>query len=105
MKVVIQDQTEALDPALRRYTEGRLGKLSRHFERVLEAEVHFAPQSRRGGETEEAAVKILIHPDGRKKPILTGAAAGRARRPRTEAAPSTRPSTWRSTRSTGRSSS
>jgi putative sigma-54 modulation protein len=77
MKVVIQDQTEALDPALRRYTEGRLGKLSRHFERVLEAEVHFAPQSRRGGETEEAAVKILIHPDGRKKPILKAEARGR----------------------------
>ena len=77
MKVVIQDQTEELDPALRRYTEKRLGKLSHHFERVLEAEVHFAPQSRRGGETEEAAVKILIHPDGRKKPILKAEARGR----------------------------
>lgn len=77
MKVVIQDQTEHLDPALRRYTEGRLGKLSRHFERVLEAEVHFAPESRRGGETDEAAVKILIHPDGRKKPILKAEARGR----------------------------
>jgi putative sigma-54 modulation protein len=77
MKVVIQDQTEELDPRLRRYTEKRLDKLSRHFEKVLEAEVHFTPESRRGGETEEAAVKILIHPDGRKKPILKAEARGR----------------------------
>jgi putative sigma-54 modulation protein len=77
MKVVIQDQTEALDPALRRYTESRLGRLSRHFDRVLEAEVHFAPESKRGGGTDEAAVKILIHPDGRKKPILKAEARGR----------------------------
>jgi putative sigma-54 modulation protein len=77
MKVVIQDQTEELDPALRRYTEGRLGKLSRHFERVLEAEVHFSPVSKRAGGTEEATVKILLHPDGRKKPILKAEAQGR----------------------------
>src|ERR1700682_3183317 len=77
MKVVIQDQTEELDPALRRYTESRLGKLSRHFERVHEAEVHFKPESGRGGEAEEAAVKILIHPDGRKKPTLKAEARGR----------------------------
>ncbi len=77
MKVVIQDQTEALEPSLRRYTESRLGKLSRHFERVLEAEVHFTAESKRGGEAQEAAVKILIHPDGRKKPILKAEARGR----------------------------
>ena len=77
MKVVIQDQTEELDPRLRRYTEGRLGKLSRHFERVLEAEVHFPPVSKRGGGTDEATVKILLHPDGRKKPILKAEANGR----------------------------
>jgi putative sigma-54 modulation protein len=76
MKVVIQDQTEELDPRLRKYTEKRLGKLSRHFEKVLEAEVHFTPESRRGGES-EAAVKILIHPDGRKRPILKAEARGR----------------------------
>jgi ribosomal subunit interface protein len=77
MKVVIQDQTEELDPRLRKYAEKRLGKLSHHFEKVLEAEVHFTPESRRGGETDEASVKILIHPDGRKKPILTAEARGR----------------------------
>ncbi len=77
MKVVIQDQTEELEPRLRRYTERRLGKLGRHFEKVLEAEVHFTPESRRGGEMEEAAVKILVHPDGRKKPILKAEARGR----------------------------
>lgn len=77
MKVVIQDQTESLEPRLREYTKTRLGKLSRHFDRVLEAEVHFAPESRRKGEIEEAAARILVRMDGRKKPLLKAEARGR----------------------------
>lgn len=77
MKVVIQDKTEAVDRRLREYTTSRLGKLSRHFERVLEAEVHFAPESKRKGETEEAAARIVVRMDGRKKPVLKAEARGR----------------------------
>jgi putative sigma-54 modulation protein len=76
MKVVIHDRTEELVPRLRAYTERRLGKLSRHFERVLEAEVHFTPVAHRGMEKEKA-VKILVHMDGRKKPVLTAEERGR----------------------------
>ena len=76
MKVVIHDRTEELVPKLRAYTERRLGKLSRHFERVLEAEVHFTPVAHRG-EAKEKAVKILVHMDGRKKPVLAAEERGR----------------------------
>ena len=76
MKVVIQDRTEDLEPRLRSYAQRRLGKLSRHFERVLEAEVHVTPVSQRG-EEKEKAVKVLVHMDGRKKPVLTAEERGR----------------------------
>ena len=69
MKVVIQDRTEELNSRLRAYTVRRLGKLSRHFEKVLEAEVHFDAESRRGGRPRKA-VKILVHMDGRRTPVL-----------------------------------
>jgi putative sigma-54 modulation protein len=69
MKVVIQDRTEELNSRLRAYTERRLGKLSRHFEKVLEAEVHFDAESRRGARPRKA-VKILVHMDGRRTPVL-----------------------------------
>ena len=74
MKVVIHDRTEELKPRLRGYTQRRLGKLSRHFERVLEAEVHFDPESKRVG---EKAVRILVHMDGRKKPVLKAEEKGK----------------------------
>ena len=69
MKVVIQDRTEELNSRLRAYTERRLSKLSRHFEKVLEAEVHFDAESRRGARR-KTAVKILVHMDGRRAPVL-----------------------------------
>jgi putative sigma-54 modulation protein len=76
MKVVIHDRTEELAPRLRSYIQRRLGKLGRHFARVLEAEVHFTPESRRNGESEKA-VKILVRMDGRKKPLLTAEEHGK----------------------------
>lgn len=76
MKVVIHDRTEELAPRLRSYTERRLEKLGRHFRPVLEAEVTLTPESRRGGEMEKA-VKILVHMDGRKKPVLSAEEHGK----------------------------
>ena len=76
MKVVIHDRTEELVPRLRAHTENRLEKLTRHFDRVLEAEVHFDPESKRGVENEKV-VRILVHMDGRKTPLLTAAEHGR----------------------------
>lgn len=76
MKVVIHDRTNELAPRLRNYTERRLNRLNRHFDKVLEAEVHFAPESRRG-EDALSAVRILVHMDGRKKPLIKAEERGR----------------------------
>ena len=75
MKVVIHDRTEELAPKLRGYTQRRLEKLGRHFTRVLEAEVSFTPEAK--GNKEEKAVKILVHMDGRKKPVLAAEEKGK----------------------------
>jgi putative sigma-54 modulation protein len=76
MKVVIHDRTEELKPRLRNYVQRRLGKLNRHFERVLEADVTFTPESKRGGDKDKT-VSILVHMDGRKKPVLTAEERGK----------------------------
>jgi putative sigma-54 modulation protein len=76
MKVVIHDRTEELAPRLRAYTQRRLEKLGRHFKPVLEAEVLFTPESKRGGENEKA-VKILVHMSGRKHPVLSAEERGK----------------------------
>jgi putative sigma-54 modulation protein len=76
MKVVIHDRTEELKPRLRNYVQRRLGKLNRHFERVLEADVTFTPESKRGGDKDKT-VSILVHMDGRKKPVLAAEERGK----------------------------
>jgi ribosome hibernation promoting factor len=76
MKVVIHDRTEELAPRLRGYAQRRLEKLGRHFTPVMEAEVLFTPESKRGGEKEKA-VKILVHMSGRKKPVLAAEERGK----------------------------
>ncbi|HVD00963.1 MAG TPA: ribosome-associated translation inhibitor RaiA [Candidatus Dormibacteraeota bacterium] len=76
MKVVIHDRTEELAPRLRGYTQRRLEKLGRHFRPVLDAEVLFTAESKRGGENEKA-VKILVHMDGRKHPVLSAEEHGK----------------------------
>src|SRR5205807_7096972 len=64
MKVVIHDRTAELAAPLRAYTEKRLSRLSRHFERVLEADVLFSENGRHSQEPERA-VKITVRMDGR----------------------------------------
>ncbi len=76
MKVVIHDRTAELAAPLRTYTEKRLSKLSRHFERVLEADVLFTENGRHSQEPERA-VKITVRMDGRKTPLLTAHEKGR----------------------------
>jgi len=75
MKVVIHDRTEELAPRLRSYAQSRLEKLGRPFTQVMEAEVTFTPESKRG--KDEKSVKILVHIDGRKKPLLTAEERGK----------------------------
>jgi ribosome hibernation promoting factor len=77
MKVVFRDRTELGAPQLRSYAEKRMTRLTRHLEKVAVAEITFAPQSRRANGTDaEKAVKIIVHADGRKKPILSAEERG-----------------------------
>ena len=69
MKVVIHDRTERLPARLRSDAERKLGRLSRHFDRVLEAEIHFEEESRRSRERAVVS-RILVHAVGRKAPLL-----------------------------------
>ena len=71
MRVVFHDRTELGAVRLRAYAERRLDKLTRHFGRILEAEVTLEPESRsRQGVDAMKCVQILVHMDGRKRPIL-----------------------------------
>ncbi len=47
------------------YAERRLARLSRHFDRVVEAEVEFAPESRRTA-APMCSVQITVRTDGRR---------------------------------------
>ena len=69
MKVVIHDRTEELPPNLREYCERKLSKLSRHFDRVLEAEVHFEEERKRSQERVHVS-RIILHLDGRHSPVI-----------------------------------
>ena len=69
MKVVIHDRTERLPASLRSDAERKLGRLTRHFDRVLEAEIHFEVESRRSRERTVVS-RILVHAVGRKAPLL-----------------------------------
>jgi putative sigma-54 modulation protein len=69
VKVVVHDRTEELPAILREYTERRLNKLSRHFDRVLEATVNFSQPSGRGPAAQRV-VQIVVRMDGRKHALI-----------------------------------
>ena len=69
MKVVLHDRTERVGAPLRSYAERKLDRLSRHFDRVLEAEVHFEHETRRS-RAPVVVSRILVHAVGRKAPVL-----------------------------------
>jgi putative sigma-54 modulation protein len=70
VKVVIHDRTGTLPDDLPEYAERKLSRLSRHFDRVLEAEVEFRDERRRA-QAPLRYVEIIVRMDGRKAPLLT----------------------------------
>jgi len=68
VKVVVHDRTEELPARVRAYAEQRLLRVARHFDRVVEAEVEFETESRRGGSA-FCAVQINVRMDGRRHPL------------------------------------
>jgi putative sigma-54 modulation protein len=63
--VLVHDRTEGLPSRLVAYAEGRLERLSRHFDRIAEVEVEFERESRRGSNP-NCLVQITVRTDGRR---------------------------------------
>jgi len=63
---VIHDRTEQASARLRSYAERKLSRLSRHFDRVLDAQVELTREAAR---TNSWTVQIVVHMDGRKHPL------------------------------------
>jgi putative sigma-54 modulation protein len=68
VKVVVHDRTEGLPARVREYAEQRLLRVARHFDKVVEAEVEFAPEARRGANA-FYTVQITVRMDGRRHPL------------------------------------
>ena len=67
---MVHDRTGELPARLRSYAEQKLVRLSRHFDRVLEAEVEFKKERRRSQDPAHV-VTITVHMDGRRHAVAT----------------------------------
>lgn len=70
MRVVLNDRTAGLRPELKEYAQRKLERLARHFGRVAAAEVDFSEEAKRFG-LEMNVVRINVHVDGRRTPVLS----------------------------------
>ncbi len=64
----MHDRTDGLPNRLVEYAQQRLTRVSRHFDRILEVEVDFENESRRGT-TPTCSVRITVRADGRRHPL------------------------------------
>lgn len=63
MKLILQPHDVQLTPEVRTYAEAKIGRLDRHFDRIIEARVEFELESRRGVDPPKA-VSLLVHLSG-----------------------------------------
>jgi putative sigma-54 modulation protein len=70
VRVVLNDRTAGLRPELKEYAQRKLERLARHFGRVADAEVDFSEEAKRFG-LEMNVVRINVHVDGRRAPVLS----------------------------------
>ena len=70
VRVVLNDRTAGLRPELKDYAQRKLERLARHFGRVADAEVDFVDEAKRFG-LEMTVVRINVHVDGRRAPVLS----------------------------------
>jgi len=66
----VHDRTEGLPAGLAEYAEGRLSRLSRHFDRITEVEVEFEKESRRGS-SPFCSARVTVHTGGRRHPLIS----------------------------------
>jgi len=70
VKVVLNDRTGGLKPALKEYAERKLARLERHFGKVADAEVDFSEERKRFG-VATVVCRIVVHVNGRRTPVLS----------------------------------
>lgn len=75
VKVVVHDRTERQSQRVRTYAEQRLLKVGRHFDRVMEADVDIARESRRGANS-ACSVQITVRMDGRRHAVAQARETG-----------------------------
>ncbi|MEA2682812.1 MAG: putative sigma-54 modulation protein [Chloroflexota bacterium] len=63
MKLILQPHDVQLTPETRTHAEARIGRLDRHFDRIIEARAEFELESRRGVDPPKA-VSLLVHLSG-----------------------------------------
>ena len=64
----MHDRTDVLSNQLASYAQRRLSRLSRHFDRIVDVEVDFQRESRRGSNP-DCSVWITVHTDGHRHPL------------------------------------
>jgi putative sigma-54 modulation protein len=70
VKVVLNDRTDGLPPALKAYAERKLTRLERHFGKVADAVVDFSQEHKRFG-LATTVCRINVHVNGRRTPVLS----------------------------------
>jgi putative sigma-54 modulation protein len=70
VKVVLHDRTDGLGQEVRETAERKLTRLARHFGKVAAAEVEFSEERKRSG-LATSVVRIDVHLDGRRSPVLS----------------------------------
>jgi putative sigma-54 modulation protein len=70
VKVVLHDRTDGLGQEVRDTAERKLSRLARHFGKVAAAEVEFSEERKRSG-LATSVVRIDVHLDGRRAPVLS----------------------------------
>jgi putative sigma-54 modulation protein len=70
VKVVLNDRTDGLPPALKAYAQRKLTRLERHFGKVADAEVDFSEERKRFG-LATTVCRIVVHVNGRRTPVLS----------------------------------
>ncbi|HXN92479.1 MAG TPA: ribosome-associated translation inhibitor RaiA [Candidatus Sulfotelmatobacter sp.] len=70
MKVVLHDRTNGLGQEVREMAQRKLSRLAHHFGKVADAEVEFSEERKRSG-LATTVVRINVHLDGRRTPVLS----------------------------------
>jgi ribosome hibernation promoting factor len=69
MEILIQAKKSAADPQVKAYAQGKLEKLTRHFDHILQARMELATEKNKSLETMKVA-ELTVHVTGRTGNIL-----------------------------------